>query len=49
MGKQIKGRKRPLFVATLGLGLVGIVHAATIQDRDGAKLVWERLRPKFSR
>ena len=36
-------------VDTLGLVLVAIVHAAHIQDRDGAKLVVERLRPKFSR
>jgi len=29
--------------------LAVVVHAATIQDRDGAKLVVERLRPKVSR
>ena len=26
-----------------------MVHAAPIQDRDGAKRVLERLKPKFSR
>jgi putative transposase len=49
MGKQIKGRKRHLLVDTLGLVLVVVVHAAPIQDRDGAKLVLERLKHKFSR
>jgi putative transposase len=36
-------------VDTLGLVLAVVVHAANIQDRDGAKLVLERLRHKFSR
>jgi putative transposase len=49
MGKQIKGRKRHLLVDTLGLVLVVVVHAANIQDRDGAKLVLARLAHKFSR
>ena len=34
---------------TLGLVLAVVVHAANIQDRDGAKLVLERLKHKFSR
>lgn len=37
------GRKRHLVVDTLGLLLAVVVHAANIQDRDGAKLVLERL------
>ena len=49
MGKQIKGRKRHLLVDTLGLVLVVVVHAANIQDRDGAKLVLARLTQQFSR
>jgi putative transposase len=49
MGKQIKGRKRHLLVDTLGLVLAVVVHAANIQDRDGAKLVLARLTQKFSR
>jgi putative transposase len=36
-------------VDTLGLVLAGVVHAANLQDRDGAKLVLERLKHKFSR
>jgi putative transposase len=31
-------------VDTLGLVLAVVVHAADIQDRDGAKLVFERVR-----
>jgi len=45
----VKGRKRPLLVDTLGLVLAVVVHAANIQDRDGAKLVLERLQHTFSR
>jgi len=49
MGKQLKGRKRHLLVDTFGLVLAVVVHAAHLQDRDGAKLVLERLKHKFSR
>ena len=34
---------------TLGLILVVVVHAANIQDRDGAKLAFEKLRGRFHR
>ena len=34
---------------TLGLILAAVVHAADIQDRDGAKLVLETLRRRYSR
>lgn len=40
-GKKIKGRKRHILVDTTGLLLKVIVHAADVQDRDGAKLVLE--------
>ncbi len=43
------GRMRHLLVDTLGLILVVVVHAAQIPDYDGAKLVFERLRGRFSR
>jgi putative transposase len=33
----------------MGLVIAVVVHAANIQDRDGAKLVLERLKGKFSR
>ena len=42
-GKKIKGRKRRILVDTTGLLLKVIVHAADIQDRDGAKLVLEKV------
>ena len=35
-GKKVKGRKRHILVDTLGLLLSVAVHAADIQDRDGA-------------
>lgn len=42
-GKQVQGRKRHLLVDTVGNVLAVIVHAANIQDRDGAKLLLDRL------
>jgi putative transposase len=48
-GKKVKGRKRHIIVDTLGLVLMVVVHAANIQDRDGAKLVLEKLIGKFAR
>ena len=38
-GKKVTGRKRHVLVDTLGLMLNVVVHAADIQDRDGAVLV----------
>jgi putative transposase len=48
-GKKVKGHKRHILVDTLGLLLIVVVHAASIQDRDGAKLVLERAKGKFPR
>jgi putative transposase len=42
-GKRIKGRKRHLLVDTLGLLLAVVVTAASVQDRDGAKLLFQHL------
>lgn len=42
-GKKVKGRKRHIVVDTLGHLLEVVVHAAHIQDRDGAKLVLDKL------
>lgn len=42
-GKQVTGHKRHLVVDTLGLLLAMAVHAADLQDRDGARLVLARL------
>jgi len=45
----VKGRKRHLLVDTLGLVVGAVVHAADVQDRDGAKLVFEKVRFACSR
>ena len=47
--KKVKGRKRHILVDTIGLLLIVVVHTANIQDRDGAKLVLEQVKGKFSR
>ena len=44
-GKKVKGRKRHILVDTLGNLLQVVVHAADIQDRDGAKLLLTKLAP----
>ena len=45
----MKGRKRHIVVDTQGLLLAVTVHPADIQDRDGAKLVLQRLLGRFPR
>jgi|TARA_B100001971_G_C18060290_1_gene467558 putative transposase len=45
----VKGRKRHIVVDTQGLLLAVAVHPANIQDRDGAKLVLQRLLGRFPR
>lgn len=42
-GKLITGRKRHILVDTWGLLLAVVVTAASVQDRDGARLLLERL------
>lgn len=48
-GKKVNGRKRHLLVDVMGLVLAVVVHSAGIQDRDGAKLVFERIRKRYER
>ena len=48
-GKKVLGRKRHIAVDTLGLILVIVVHAANIQDRDGARQVLRGLLGWFPR
>ena len=38
-GKKVKGRKRHILTDTCGNLVHAVVHAADIQDRDGAPLV----------
>lgn len=42
-GKQIQGRKRHMLVDTLGLLMVVVVTSASVQERDGAKLIFAEL------
>ncbi len=46
-GKKVNGRKRHIIVDTMGLLLIVLVHAANIQDRDGARQVFEKLWENF--
>jgi putative transposase len=46
---RLQGRKRHLVVDTLGLLWAVVVPSAGLQDRDGAKLVLEKLQGRFSR
>jgi len=46
-GKCIKGRKRHLLTDTNGLLVAAVVHAADIQDRDGAPLVLASVRKTY--
>jgi len=45
----VKGRKRHLLVDTLGLVLAVVVHSAAVQDRDGARRVFESMGGAFGR
>ena len=44
-GKKIKGKKRHILVDTQGLLMHAIVHAADVQDRDGADRATSRSYP----
>jgi putative transposase len=46
-GKKVNGRKRHILVDTMGLLLMVVVHAANIQDRDGAKLVLAQIAERL--
>jgi len=46
-GKKIKGRKRHIITDTIGLMLFVLVHAASIQDRDGARDLIKAIRHRF--
>ena len=47
-GKKIKGRKRHAIVDSIGLLLIVVVTAASVQDRDGAKLALQKLQAKLA-
>jgi len=48
-GKKVAGRKRHILVDTLGLLLVVKVLAANVQDRDGAKLLFDEIKDRMPR
>jgi putative transposase len=48
-GKCIKGRKRHILVDSMGLLLFAMVLTADIQDRDGAKLLFAKIKECFPR
>jgi len=45
----VNGRKRHLLVDVLGLVLLVVVHAASVQEQDGAKQVFERIQGRHPR
>ena len=48
-GKKVSGRKRHIAVDSMGMLLVVVVHAASLQDQVGAKLVLSKLATGFHR
>ncbi|HLF03246.1 MAG TPA: IS5 family transposase [Anaerolineales bacterium] len=48
-GKRVKGRKRHLLVDSLGLPIKVIVLNASVQDRDGAQMLFSQVRPALNR
>ncbi len=46
-GKKTNGRKRHIVVDTIGLLVVVLVTAASVQDRDGGRRVLEKARMKM--
>src|SRR3954452_18025471 len=48
-GKKVKGRKRHILVDTLGLLIVVVVTAASVQDYHGAKPVFEKVKDRCPR
>lgn len=48
-GKKVSGRKRHILVDTMGLLLCVLVHAADVQDRDGAKYLLAKVKGQFPR
>ena len=46
-GKKVKGVKRHIVVDTLGMLLIGQIHSASVQERDGALSVLAEARRLF--
>lgn len=48
-GKKVTGRKRHIAVDTLGMLLCVVVHAASVQDYDGARSVLAGIKDRYRR
>lgn len=48
-GKKIKGIKRHILVDTLGLVLAVVIQSASVQDRDGAVSVIEKMKESWKK
>ena len=48
-GKKANGRKRHILVDTIDLLLSVVVHVASIQDQDGAKQVFSKVKDHLPR
>jgi hypothetical protein len=48
-GKQIQGRKRHILLDTLGLIMVVVVTATSVQEQDGAKLIFKALTGSYKK
>ncbi len=46
-GKKLKGRKLHSLVDTLGLPIRLVVHSTGVQDRDGASLLFDKIKLRF--
>jgi putative transposase len=46
-GKKVKGIKRHIIVDTLGLLLAVVIQSASVQDRDGAQSVIEKMQERW--
>ncbi len=46
-GKKLKGRKIHSLVDTIGLPIRLVIHSAGIQDRDGAALLFDKVKRRF--
>ena len=45
-GKKVNGRKRHVVVDTMGLLLLVLITSASVQDRDGARTLLDRVKAK---
>ena len=49
LAKRLRGASGTSWSSAIGMVLIAVVHAASTQDRDGAKAVIERLKHQCTR